>query len=97
MATPRAPPWRSLSLTPGSSEGSPAPANAPAPASARRSDKRKSVPELIGEALAKEQQEKRELLADIKRLQARMHVPTWVREAACNLAIDYLVLGVREC
>eukprot|EP00966_Prymnesium_polylepis_P319995 7376404-Prymnesium_polylepis.1 len=57
-ATPGPPPWRSLSLTPSSSDESPAPAGAPASASARRSDKRKTVPELMGGALAKEQKEK---------------------------------------
>eukprot|EP00966_Prymnesium_polylepis_P008486 195673-Prymnesium_polylepis.1 len=57
-ATPGHPPWRSLSLTPSSSGESPAPASAPASASARRSDRGKTVPELMGEALAKEQKEK---------------------------------------
>eukprot|EP00966_Prymnesium_polylepis_P132798 3069875-Prymnesium_polylepis.1 len=29
----------------------------------------------------KEQKEKRELQADIKRLKERLHIPTWIREA----------------
>jgi hypothetical protein len=38
----------------------------------------------MGEALAKEQKEKRELQADIKRLKERLHIPTWIRDAAYN-------------
>ena len=38
----------------------------------------------MGEALTKQEQDKRELLAEVQRLKALMHVPTWVREAAYN-------------
>ena len=38
----------------------------------------------MAEALAKEQKEKRELQADIKKLKERWHIPTWVRDAAYN-------------
>ena len=81
--------WTSLSASSESDEAI-TPASAPTPASAsaserrRQSDKGKTVPELMAEALAKEQKEKRELQADIKKLKERWHIPTWIREAAYN-------------
>eukprot|EP00966_Prymnesium_polylepis_P071767 1666885-Prymnesium_polylepis.1 len=92
-------PWTSLSLTSSESDAATTPASTPAPTappasapasapaaatpSKVKSDKGKTVPELMGEALAQEQKEKRELQATIKKLKERqLQIPTWIREAA---------------